>query len=163
MDNEKKAIKDLETQIIALKERSHYQELELTRVSTAIGEKIIKLKELIDLISTLDIDRNDQNQMIEGCLTLLDTLNVCNPPQDEYTVFELDLISKIHKKYPELNQREIRILLLIKHEHDTREIAEKVGLSTRGVESVRFRMHKKLGLGTHQSLKSFLSDFGLGQ
>ena len=44
---------------------------------------------------------------------------------------------------------------------DTIEIARSVGISTRGMESIRYRMHKKLGLGKHQSIKTYLSELSM--
>ena len=38
------------------------------------------------------------------------------------------------------------------------EIAHSIGLSKRGMESIRYRMHKKLGLGKHQSIKTYLAE-----
>ena len=48
--------------------------------------------------------------------------------------------------------------LLVKLNYETTEIARSIGISTRGMESIRYRMHKKLGLGKHESIKTYLSD-----
>jgi len=45
--------------------------------------------------------------------------------------------------------------------YDTCDIARSVGISTRGMESIRYRMHKKLGLGKHQSIKTYLSELAV--
>ena len=67
-------------------------------------------------------------------------------------------ISKLQKRHPDLNQRELRISLLIKLDYHSQEIARTLGLSTRGIESIRYRLHKKIGLSKHQSLKTYFTD-----
>ena len=79
-------------------------------------------------------------------------------PDIELTKSDSLFIATLQKKFPDLSPRELRIGLLVKLNYDTSEIAHSIGLSTRGMESIRYRMHKKLGLGKHQSIKSFLSD-----
>jgi len=78
-----------------------------------------------------------------------------------YLIIRPTLLSRLQKKHPNLNQRELRISLLVKLNYDTREIGRSVGISTRGMESIRYRMHKKLGLGKHQSIKTYLSDLAV--
>jgi DNA-binding CsgD family transcriptional regulator len=68
-------------------------------------------------------------------------------------------LTKLQKIHPNLNQREIKISLLVKLNFDTKKIGESIGVSTRGMESIRYRMHKKLGLEKHQSIKMYFSDF----
>ena len=79
----------------------------------------------------------------------------------ETTESDSIFLSKLQKKFPNLNQRELRISLLVKLNYDTTEIARSIGLSTRGMESIRYRIHKKLGLGKHQSIKTFLSELDI--
>jgi DNA-binding CsgD family transcriptional regulator len=67
----------------------------------------------------------------------------------------------LEKKHPNLNIREMKICLLVKLNYDTREIARTVGISTRGMESLRYRMHQKLGLGRHESIKSYLTELAV--
>jgi DNA-binding CsgD family transcriptional regulator len=76
----------------------------------------------------------------------------------ELTTTDSEFLSKLQRKHPNLNQRELRICLLIKLNYNTRDIARSVGISTRGMESIRYRMHKKIGLTKHQSLKGYLTD-----
>jgi len=47
---------------------------------------------------------------------------------------------------------------MVKLNYDTREIARSIGISTRGMESIRYRMHRKLGLDKHKSIKTYLSE-----
>ena len=155
----KKSIHDLEAQVSTLKSRVAAQDMELTRVATAISEKTNALRNLLDQIHALDIDTNVKRKMTDDCLKLLETETIEKRLNIELTETDSHFLSKLQKKHPNLNQRELRISLLVKLNYDTVEIAHSVGISTRGMESIRYRMHKKLGLGKHESIKTYLSDF----
>ena len=155
----KKSIHDLEAQVATLKSRVAAQDMELTRVATAISEKTNALRNLLDQIHSLDIDTDVKRKMTDDCLKLLETETIEKRLNIELTETDSYFLSKLQKKHPNLNQRELRISLLVKLNYDTVEIARSVGISTRGMESIRYRMHKQLGLGKHESIKTYLSDF----
>lgn len=154
----KKQAKEHEKEVADLKARIANQEMELTRVSTAIAEKTTALRNLLDQIYALDIDQDLKRQMTNSCLNLIETETIEKRLNIELTESDSVFLSKLQKKHPNLNQRELRISLLVKLNYDTREIARSIGISTRGMESIRYRMHKKLGLGKHQSIKTYLAD-----
>ncbi len=154
----RKQARESEKEMGELKARIANQDMELTRVSTAIAEKTTALRNLLDQIYALDIDQDQKRQMTDSCLSLIETETIEKRLNIELTESDSVFLSKLQKKHPHLNQRELRISLLVKLNYDTREIARSVGISTRGMESIRYRMHKKLGLGKHQSIKTYLSD-----
>lgn len=153
-----KTARDYEKEIADLKSRIATQDMELTRVSTAIAEKTTSLRNLLDQIHALEIDTTVKRQMTDACLSLIETETIEKRLNIELTESDSVFLSKLQKRHPNLNQRELRIALLVKLNYDTREIARSIGISTRGMESIRYRMHKKLGLGKHQSIKTYLSD-----
>ncbi|WP_041463730.1 hypothetical protein [Pelodictyon luteolum] len=157
----RKSGRDFEKEISELKSRIATQDMELTRVSTAIAEKTSSLRNLLDQIYALDIDPTQKRQMTDSCLSLIETETIEKRLNIELTEADSVFLSKLQKKHANLNQRELRISLLVKLNYDTREIARSVGISTRGMESIRYRMHKKLGLGKHQSIKTYLSDLSI--
>ncbi len=157
----KKSSTDFEKEIAALRTRIATQDMELTRVSTAIAEKTSSLRNLLDQIHALEIDTSVKRQMTDSCLSLIETETIEKRLNIELTESDSVFLSKLQKKHPNLNQRELRISLLVKLNYDTKEIARSVGISTRGMESIRYRMHKKLNLGKHQSIKTYLSDFAV--
>ncbi|MDP8305048.1 MAG: transcriptional regulator [Candidatus Chlorobium antarcticum] len=153
--------RDSEKEIAELKSRIASQDIELTRVSTAIAEKTTALRNLLDQIYALEIDPTQKRLMTDACLSLIETETIEKRLNIELTESDSVFLSKLQKKHPNLNQRELRISLLVKLNYDTREIARSVGISTRGMESIRYRMHKKLSLGKHQSIKTYLSDLAV--
>ncbi len=152
---------EYEKEIGELRTRIANQDLELTRVSTAIAEKTSSLRNLLDQIHALEIDSSIKRVMTDSCISLIETETIEKRLNMELTESDSVFLSKLQKKHANLNQRELRISLLVKLNYDTREIGRSVGISTRGMESIRYRMHKKLGLGKHQSIKTYLSDLAI--
>ncbi len=160
-EQHKKSSADYEKEIEDLRVRVANQDLELTRVSTAIAEKTTSLRNLLDQIHALEIDSSIKRVMTDSCLSLIETETIEKRLNIELTESDSVFLSKLQKKHANLNQRELRISLLVKLNYDTKEIGRSVGISTRGMESIRYRMHKKLGLGKHQSIKTYLSDLAV--
>ncbi|ARM31465.1 transcriptional regulator [Prosthecochloris sp. HL-130-GSB] len=154
MNNKLKNLFDRERTM--LKSRIAAQDMELTRVSTAISEKATALQLLQDQVETLDIDTGKKRQMLDTCRNLIETEITEKKLNTELTETDSEFLSKLQKTHPNLNQRDLRICLLIKLNYDAREIASTIGISTRGLESIRYRMHKKMGLHKHQSIKNYL-------
>lgn len=157
----KKLKSQLEKEKSALTSRIATQEMELTRISTAITEKTYALRELFDMISLLEIDQAKKSTLLEHCRKMIDTEMIEKRLNIELTTTDSEFLSRLQRKHPNLNQRELRICLLIKLNYNTRDIARSIGISTRGMESIRYRMHKKIGLTKHQSLKGYLTDLAL--
>ncbi|NTU97579.1 MAG: hypothetical protein HGA62_07180 [Chlorobiaceae bacterium] len=157
----KKSSAELEKEVVSLKARVANQDIELTRVSTAIAEKTSTLRNLLDQIYALEIDPGVKRQMTDSCLSLIETETIEKRLNMELTESDSAFLAKLQKKHANLNQRELRIGLLVKLNYDTREIGRSIGISTRGMESIRYRMHKKLGLGKHQSIKTYLSELAV--
>ena len=139
------------------------QELETTRISTANAEKNHALRSLCDLLEGLDLDPSIREQLSGYCKPLFENSSAANLLNTELTETDSTFISKLQKKHPDLNQRELRISLLIKLDYHSRDIARTLGLSTRGIESIRYRLHKKIGLDKHRSLKTYFTDLASGQ
>jgi DNA-binding CsgD family transcriptional regulator len=158
----RKELQRFEQERTALKARVAAQEMELTRISTAIGEKTSTLQLICDQLTVLDIDPQFKQRLLDQCYTMLDTELKQKRLKTELTAGDSEFLSKLQKKHPNLNQRELRVSLMVKLNYDTREIARSIGISTRGMESIRYRMHRKLGLDKHKSIKTYLSELATG-
>ena len=134
------------------------QELETTRISTANAEKNVVLRALCELLEKAELNPSTQEQFSNYCTLLFENSSKANLLNTELTETDSAFISKLQKRHPDLNQRELRISLLIKLDYHSQEIARTLGLSTRGIESIRYRLHKKIGLSKHQSLKTYFTD-----
>lgn len=72
-----------------------------------------------------------------------------------------DFIQRLGEAHPDLTRGEIRMAIFINMGKSTREIAEMLNRSVRTVETVKYRLSKKLSdaLG-ERSLPQYLSTFG---
>ncbi len=154
----KKSSRDMENEIGALTRRIESQDIELTKLTTVITDNKHRLRDLLDQIGSLEIDPGVKSTITNSCLNLLDKAVIEKQPDIELRRSDLLFLSTMQKKFPDLSPRELRISLLVKLNYDTLQIASAIGLSARGIESIRYRIHKKLGLGKHQSIKSFFSE-----
>jgi DNA-binding CsgD family transcriptional regulator len=154
----KKEILRFEQEKTALKSRIAAQEMELTRISTAVGEKASALHTICDKVKNLDIDVSLKQNILDQCHNMIETELTEKRLKTELTVGDSEFLSKLQKKHPNLNQRELRVSLMVKLNYDTREIARSIGISTRGMESIRYRMHRKLNLDKHKSIKTYLAE-----
>jgi two-component system response regulator NreC len=64
---------------------------------------------------------------------------------------------------PELTERELEVLRLIARGHTNREIAERLFLSVRTIESHRARIQRKLGRSSRSDLVEYVVERGLVQ
>lgn len=70
-----------------------------------------------------------------------------------------NFITRLKEKYPDLTPQEIKFSAYIRMNLNTKEIANLLGISVRGVEIGRYRVRKKLGLERHENLSDFLLRF----
>ena len=152
---------NLEHEIASLKTTIESQDRELTRVAAAITETSAIMRNLLAQIYALEIDSSVKRVMTDTCLHLIDKEITEKRLNMELTESDSAFLSKLQKKHPNLSQRELKISVLVKLNYDTKEIARSIGITTRGMESIRYRMHHKLGLGKHESIKSYLSDLAV--
>ncbi len=68
-------------------------------------------------------------------------------------------LERLKEKYPELSHREIRLCAYLKLNLSSKEIAPLMGISYRGVESLRFRVRKKMNLDTSVNLTDYIIRF----
>ena len=153
---------EFEQEIERLQKILEANEKELARVAAVnLGNKGPALRNLLDQIYSLDIDATLKRKMTDACMHIIEMETFAKRNNTELTETDAAFIAKVGKKHHGLNQRELKICLFIKLNYDSEEIARSNGISTRGMESIRYRMHKKLGIGRHDSIKSYLCDLAL--
>jgi hypothetical protein len=60
---------------------------------------------------------------------------------------DVAFLKALQAKHPNLKPREYMICLFVKLGYGTADVARRVGITTRGMESTRYRLHKKIGRG----------------
>ena len=68
-------------------------------------------------------------------------------------------LSSLKREYPSLTSTDMRFCAMLKLNQSTKEIAQQLNISTRGVDAARYRIRKKLGLAPEESLTGFIINF----
>ncbi len=86
--------------------------------------------------------------------------------KDEWEIFEYnfnqvheEFFNQLKKQYPDLTHKDLKICAYIKMNLSTKEIAQLLNISIRGVETHRYRLKRKLNLENDNSLASYLRNF----
>jgi DNA-binding CsgD family transcriptional regulator len=148
---QQKMIADLKATIAA-------NERELSRVATLNPANEFLLQTLLDQIHALDIKLESKNEMAVICQSLLENTALAKRLNIELTETDVHFISILEIKHPNLDNRELRICLLVKLDYDNEEIARTASITTRGMESARYKLHQKLGLSKSDSIKNYLTN-----
>ncbi|MBI1227739.1 MAG: carbohydrate kinase [Bacteroidetes bacterium] len=98
------------------------------------------------IIQKIEAQLEDHNQAWQGFEEHFDLLN------DGF-------IKKLKKRFPTLSMQELKLSVYLKMKLTTKEIAQRLSLSARGVETGRYRLRKKLGIESGENLVAFLEDF----
>lgn len=78
---------------------------------------------------------------------------------DNFDQVHGNFIMRLKERYPDLTPQEIKFAAYIRMNLNTKEIANLLGISVRGVEIGRYRVRKKLGLERKENLGDFLLRF----
>lgn len=70
-----------------------------------------------------------------------------------------DFIKRLKEEFSTLTTRDIRLCAYLRMNLSSKEIAPLLGISYRGVESLRYRIRKKLTLDVHDNLTEFILGF----
>ncbi len=69
-----------------------------------------------------------------------------------------DFLSRLKEQYPNLTPKELKLCAYLRMNISTKEIAQLMNISVRGVEICRYRVRKKLNIGRDQNLTSLIID-----
>ncbi len=85
--------------------------------------------------------------------------------KDEWKVFEYnfnqvheEFFKELKSRFPKLTHKDLKICAYIKMNLSTKEIAPLLNISTRGVETQRYRLKRKLNLDSDKNLTDYLSN-----
>jgi len=136
-----------------IKERTR----DIERASSSINEQRGPLRDLYEMVRQSDADTASKKRLIRIIDNLIETELNEKKIDMPLTSTDSGFLTLLQQKHPNLNKRELKICLMIKLSYDTDEIARNIDISRRGMESIRYRMHKKLRLSRHQSIKNYLA------
>jgi len=126
------------------------------------NEFMENIKEEIRQVRRTD-NVEDKQRALERIIKEIDTtLKV----QEDWKQFEYhfdrvhgDFLSRLTTQFLDLTPGEQKLCAFLRLKMDTKEIANLMGISLRGVEVARYRLRKKLGLDVHQNLSKFILEY----
>lgn len=119
---------------------------EIYKVSTLLkGEGTREGKQQLMLINSR-IDANIQSD------------EVLKRIEDQFDLIHNNFMKRLHAKHPDLSNNERMMCAYLKMNLSTKEIAPLLNISVRGVETIRYRLRKKLGLEREDSLTDYLNN-----
>ncbi|NTV05888.1 MAG: hypothetical protein HGA59_05190 [Chlorobiaceae bacterium] len=152
------AILEQQKMIGDLKERFAENERVLTRAETANTDNVLILFNLLDHVQALEIDSGQKKVLTDVCLRLIEAEETSERLNIELSESDALFLFRLEKKHPNLDNRELKVCLFIKLDYDNEAIAKTSGVKNRGMESIRYKLHKKLGLGKNVSIKNYLTE-----
>ena len=141
----------------------HILETEVQNKASEVAGKslsIAKHSEMIESIQEVLESETDGSQMKNRIRKIIKTNTIS---KNEWQSFEKNLmksheefVGRISKKYPSLTPKDIKLSIYLKMNLSSKEIAPLMNISFRGVELHRYRLRKKLGIETEESLYKFM-------
>ena len=124
------------------------------------SELLKNLRENVQsLILTGKIHRYEGNELLKMIENNI-------PEEDEWNLFQsnFDLIHQnffrnLKDRYPSLTPTDLKLCSLLRLNYSSKEIADMLNISIRGVEAARYRLRKKLSLGESDNLVDFMINF----
>ncbi|MFX1703905.1 triple tyrosine motif-containing protein [Chitinophaga sp. CC14] len=155
--NEKEIIK---LQNEKLEQEVFIQKKELANASMHLMEKDDTLTKIKEKVSRLNNDTTNNND-IKSITDLIKDTEKNNANWEVFAAHFDELndgfLNKLKKQYPQLTNSDLKVCTYIKLNLTTKEMAQLLNITVRGVEVSRYRIRKKIGLQTEQSLSNFLN------
>lgn len=121
------------------------------------GDALVKVK---DILQTL-YKKTGNNNDIKSALLLLNDAEKNNDNWDQFAShfdeINNNFLNKLKTKYPGLSSTDLKVCAYLQLQLSSKEIAQLMAISLRGVEIRRYRLRKKLQLPTEQTLNDFLN------
>ncbi len=144
---------DLKKNLKAIKKLTTTQSLQLEAKKNLLNEIEVSLQILKKEMKSFDA-RKKLN-------TLTHKISINQGDSDSFEEhFDLlnnDFIQRLKKQHPQLSFEELKMCFFLQMKFSTKEIASRLNLSTRGVETKRYRLRKKFGLKKRGSFAGFFA------
>ena len=159
-----------EKEIVSL--RNEKLEIELKNKNTELASVAMHLVQKGDLLSKVKDELTKSKKTIGGDAVpddfkkLIKALKEEDNKQEDWHQFathfdtiHLNFLKSIKKSYPNLTPNELKLCAYLHMNLCSKEIAQHMKISVRGVEISRYRLRKKLQIATETNLGDFLIHF----
>ncbi len=122
------------------------------------GELIGKIKNQVVKMKSQDVDKDPEG--FKKIIKVISEEDKIDKQWEQFTVHfdnvHSDYLTALKCRYPLLSSNELKLSAYLRMNLSTKEIAQLMNISTRGVEISRYRLRKKLGIATEINLFEFL-------
>ncbi|MFA4866590.1 MAG: triple tyrosine motif-containing protein [Pedobacter sp.] len=160
-------IEKSESEIIQLKNEKLESEVNFKNKELAIttmhlaqrGKLLLRIKE--DLYALQKPEGDEKNtEKIKGLLKLLDETEKSDNDWSQFSLHfdqvHNNFLATLKQKFPHLSQNDLKMSAYLKMNLSSKEIAQLLGITIRGVEVGRYRLRKKLNLSSEVNLFDYL-------
>ena len=161
-------ISQLKTERLELEVKHKNQELANTAIHLARKNEVLtEIKDdLLKVAQDMKTEEPDMSSLRRKILILNNKIienifqdNSLKKFEEHFDLVHNKFMEHLTQKYPDLTSNERKMCAFIKMNLSSKEIAPLLSISTRGVETLRYRLRKKLGLKQEDNLTSFLNKF----
>ncbi|MEO6732464.1 MAG: two-component regulator propeller domain-containing protein [Ferruginibacter sp.] len=143
-----------------------FKNKELADVSMHLVERSDALAKVKDELQKLYKNTSNNND-VKKVIQLLNDVEKNNDNWEQFSSHFDDVnngfLKKIKSKYPFLSNTDLKVCAYLQLNLSSKEIAQLMNISVRGVEISRYRLRKKLQIPTEQTLNDFLNGVFLNQ
>ncbi len=147
-----------------LKTEIEFKNSELASTAMHLVQKeefLLKIKEQLEHLNKPGKDKPDPADL-KKILRILSEEEKLNEEWEQFSVHfdkvHSDLLITLKERYPSLKAHELKLCAYLRMNLSSKEIAQLMSISVRGVEISRYRLRKKLQIPTEINLFQFLFD-----
>jgi tetratricopeptide (TPR) repeat protein len=155
-----------EAQKLLLKEEVDFKNRELSSTTMHIFQKNQILAEVREKMEGLTILQNIETSIRSRMKEMVKIIWENLGSDDDWEKFKVhfeqvhpDFFKKLSEKYPELSPKEQKYCAYLRMNLNTKEIANLINISVRGMEAYRYRIRKKMGLENEANLVEHLAKY----
>ncbi len=138
-----------------------YKNKELADVSMHLVERSDALIKVKDELQRLH-KKTGGNHDVKKAIQLVNEIEKNDSNWEQFAAhfdeINNDFVKKLKEKFPNLTSTDLKVCIYLQLKLASKEIAQLMNISVRGVEISRYRLRKKLQLPTGQTLNDFLSE-----
>jgi DNA-directed RNA polymerase specialized sigma24 family protein len=138
-----------------------YKNKELADVSMHLVERSDALIKVKDELQQL-YKKTGGNHDVKKAIQLVNDIEKNNSNWEQFAThfdeINNDFLKKLKAKFPGLTNTDLKVCAYLQLKLSSKEIAQLMNISVRGVEISRYRLRKKLQLSTEKTLNDFLND-----
>ena len=159
-----------EKELLLLKEEQVQSELRhVNNLLAASTMNLVVKNEFIESIKEelKELKQKGKNQETKRALEkIVKEIDITLRLQEDWEQFEYhfdqvhrDFLTRLRNAYPDLSPNEQKLCTFLRLNLNTKEIANLLNISLRGVEVARYRLRKKLGLEKGENLSKFILEY----